>query len=132
MYYHLSYNKDIKELSPNIPRKINPLRENNKIKRICFSDNIDKCLSSINPCFNHNIYVYVPINLNYKYLKKAKIKDVIDAKKNNEFWYLENVSVKCIGIIKVLDEIKSERFHNYKGFFNVFHYKYKWIKKITT
>ena len=45
--YHLSKTKDLTILEPKVPECAVPMFEDTTTKRVCFSDNIEGCLSAL-------------------------------------------------------------------------------------
>lgn len=126
MLFHLSIDKNLTCLSVRVPACCLSDREDTITKRVCFSDNIKGCLSALqqsDPFF----YVYTPINLDEKYLYKPNSKQVPDCERTNETWYLKDVEVEFVGIIKISGIDSFNRYTNSNGrettFFN---YNYKW------
>lgn len=135
MVFHVSHNKKIKLLKKRIPESI-PISKNGlsyskediSIERVCFSLTIDGCLSAICPIENKNLYVYIPIDGKIKFLKPT-IKQVFDSKVTKEVWLLNNVKVKCVGIIHATKLINKVKHKNYVKSFTEFVYEWKWVEK---
>lgn len=128
--YHLSIYKDLKELTPNIPKCAISMYEDTTIRRICFSDWIEGCLSALQD-IPKQYFVYVPLtyeNINKK-IYYPSVKEVRDSKYTHEVWILDKIKVKCIGIIQSFDCDWSKRHNTGNGRTTFFHYPYKWIEK---
>ncbi len=130
MLYHLSESKNLSILEPRIPECAVSMFEDKSTKRICFSDNIEGCLSSLNDT-ESTYYVYVPDEpLNENEIYHPTVKDVIDAKVTGEVWITKQIKVKCIGIIQSQMYDWYKRYNTGLGKRAVFfHYPYKWIEK---
>lgn len=126
MFYHLSQISDLVELEPKIPECAVSMFENTTIKRVCFSDFIGGCLSALQD-LPRKYYVYIPVNEENMY--KPSVDEVRDAKYTHEFWCLNKVKVKCIGIIKSENYTKVEQHNTGRGRTSFFHYPYKWLLK---
>ena len=128
MLYHLSTNKNLSILTPRIPECAISIYENTRIKRVCFSDSIDGCLSALQN-IPTKYYVYVPYNLQNEDIYYPTENDVRDAKHTHEIWYLNEINVKCIGAIKSFNYDYNKKYDTNRGEITVFHYPYKWIEK---
>jgi hypothetical protein len=125
--YFVSPKKDISILYPRIPDS-RELFENDNIKRICFSNNIDKCIiATTQHHLKKKLYIY---NIKYvlrdnKLVKRSlgvsnkniiKNKLVDDAHLTNEIWVCEPVILNIVGEIKLdrrkIITIKSNIFNN--------------------
>lgn len=103
--------------------------EDTVTKRVCFSDWIEGCLSSLQD-IPRKYFVYVPDeNINKNFIYYPSVKDVRDAKYTHEVWILNKIKVKCIGIIQSFDCDWSKRHNTGNGRTTFFHYPYKWIEK---
>ncbi len=129
MLYHLSESAELEKLTPKIPECAVGMYENTSIKRICFSDYIEGCLSALQD-LPKKYYVYVPENDSVNF-HIPTVEEVRDAKYTHEVWILEEIPVKCIGIIESDDYDWSKRHNTRRGRTTFFHYPYKWIKKFT-
>lgn len=126
MLYHLSLQSNLSELIPNVPECAVSIYENTTIKRVCFSDFIEGCLSAMQD-LPHKYYVYTPIqNVN---VYTPSVDEVRDVKINHEYWVLDKVKVKCIGIIQSENYVKFEQHNSGRGRVTFFHYPYTWIEK---
>lgn len=56
------------------------------------------------------------------------IEQVFDSRDTNEIWALQDIPVKCIGIV-VADDFTFIKRENYVKKYNYFQYKWHWIKK---
>lgn len=128
MLYHLSKNGKLKTLTPKVPEGALPEYEDTKTKRVCFSDSIDGCLSSLmNP---GKYYVYIPKeDIREDSIYYPTVDDVRDAKYTHEVWLLSEIEVKCIGIIKSSDIYLKERHNSGKGRVTIRIYQYEWLRK---
>ena len=129
MLYHISTYKNIEVLSKCVPKSIPKGKlktlENVTIERVCFSETIDGCLSAICPSINKNLYVYVPIDSNLKPYKPT-LKQVFDSKVTNEMWVMDDVPVKCVGILQTMD-IRGKVMHkNYIKVDGFMEYIFNW------
>ena len=94
-----------KTLIPRIPR--NFLTDNgfedNKTKRVCFAQSIDKCLLGLSMnCKGKIFYVHTPVGqFNVIHPTKAQVPDVHIT---GETWVCEPVKIECLGKIKVIDD----------------------------
>ena len=73
MIYHLSMVEGLKQLIPKIPECAIEKYEDKQIKRICFSDSIDGCLSSLQQPGLY--YVYIPhpqLYIVHKYMNEPQ------------------------------------------------------------
>lgn len=129
MIYHLSKDKNLKVLTPKIPECAVAINEDVKTKRVCFSDFIEGCLSSLQDLPN-KYYVYVPDqDLKEADLHYPTVDEVRDAKRNHEVWIMKEVKVKCIGIIQTENYDWKTQHNTGRGRVTFFHYPYKWIEK---
>lgn len=126
MLYHLSTQKGLTKLTPKIPECAVPMFENTNIKRVCFSDFIGGCLSALQD-LPRKYYVYTPCSDIIVY--KPSVDEVRDAKYTHEFWSLQPVKIKCIGIIQSENYIKTEQHNTGRGRTTFFHYPYHWVEK---
>ena len=94
-----------KTLIPRIPR--NFLTDNgfedNKTKRVCFAQSIDKCLLGLSMnCKGKIFYVHTPVGqFNVIHPTKAQVPDVHIT---GETWVCEPVKIEGLGKIKVIDD----------------------------
>ena len=102
-YYHVSQsNLNGKILQPSIPNNYFTKNgyEDNKTKRVCFTDSIDNCLRALSQkCTGMELYVHI-LDGNYN-VYKPSIEEVPDSKVTGEVWVTKPCKVKCIGKIKV-------------------------------
>ena len=105
-YYHISQsNLDGKTLQPSIPNNYFTKNgyEDNKIKRVCFTDSIDNCLRALSQkCTGMELYVHI-LDGNYN-VYTPSIDEVPDCKVTGEVWVTKPCKVKCIGKIKVIGD----------------------------
>jgi hypothetical protein len=151
--YHLSKDANLKKLSPRIPKDVmnneNPFEENT-IPRISFSESINGCILGLQlkeSQFEKGIcrfYVYQPAIVenthlvsNYTINNKRLVFDSIITK---EWWGLNSVHVKKIGIIEVQEKpfktieftplrIGDKKFLKPNGKLDTFQYNFKWVKQ---
>lgn len=130
--YHLSNVKGINILKKQIPQKIpgwDWSKEDTSIERVCFSTSIDGCFSAICPIIGEKMYVYSPLNyIPFELLRIPTVEQVFDSKDTNEIWALQNILVKCIGIV-VADDFSVTKKENYIKRYNYFQYKWHWVEK---
>jgi len=105
-YYHVSQsNLDGKTLQPSIPNNYFTKNgyEDNKTKRVCFTNSIDNCLRALSQkCTNMELYVHI-LDGNYN-VYTPSIDEVPDCKVTGEVWVTKPCKVKCIGKIKVIGD----------------------------
>lgn len=98
-------NMDGKTLTPRVPKNFFTENgfEDNKTKRVCFTQSIDNCLLGLSMnCKNKEFYVHVPVGLyTVVYPTKAQVPDV---ELTGEAWICKPVKVECVGKIKVIGE----------------------------
>lgn len=129
--YHLSIDKNLKKLTPRVPECVVSMYEDTVTKRVCFSDWIAGCLSSLQD-IPRKYFVYVPDEeLDSNELYYPCVKDVRDSKYTHEVWVLKEVKVKCIGIIQSFDCDWTKRHNTGNGRTTLFHYPYKWLEKVS-
>lgn len=108
-------NMDGETLIPRVPK--NFLTENgfedNKTKRVCFTQSIDACLMGLSMnCKNKVFYVHVPVG-SFTIVQPTKAQ-VPDVDITGEKWVCEPVKIKCLGKIKVIgDDGKPGRKYTY-------------------
>lgn len=129
MLYHLSTNGNLEVLTPRVPEGVVSMYEDTKTKRICFSDFIEGCLSSLYD-IPRKYYVYIPeCKVDEADIYYPTVDEVRDAKINHEVWITKEIKVKCIGIIQT-DIWDWKKLHNSgRGRVTFFHYPYEWIEK---
>lgn len=124
--FHLSTRRNIKSLSPRIPYTVSS-KENQLIKRVCFSPSINGCISAIWPR-RSKLYVYIPAkDIDIDFIKVPSLKDCYDCKETLELWITNQVPVICIGWIDVsMVEFTIEQSFNYiKHHYAVIKHKWK-------
>jgi hypothetical protein len=151
--FHLSKDANLKKLSPNIPRDVknkeNPF-EDNTIPRISFSESINGCILGLQlkeSQFDKGIcrfYVYQPMVQEHTNLVSNDTINhnrlVFDSKITKEWWGLNTVHVKQIGIIEVIEKpfktieftplrIGDKKFLKPNGKLDTYQYNFKWIEK---
>jgi hypothetical protein len=124
-------NMNGKILTPRIPK--NFLTDNgfedNKTKRVCFTQSIDNCLLSLSiNCKNKMFYVHTPVgNYSVYYPTRAQVPDVDITR---EIWVCEPVELKCLGKILVIDRdgLPGRRYTYGNGLMDeLFGWKWKYI-----
>lgn len=127
--YHLSLDGGLTSLTPNVPECAIPMYEDTFVKRVCFSDYIEGCLSALQD-MPRKYYVYTPSeDINEENLYCPSVSEVRDSKYTHEIWVLKEIKVKCIGIIRSFDYDWERRHNTGKGRTTFFHYPYQWIEK---
>ncbi len=126
MLYHVSDKPNLEILTARIPEIGVEENEDMTIKRVCFSNSISGCLSSIGPCKDMLYYVYIPIDKNIP-IYKPTVYDVRDSEFTGEIWSFQDVEVKLVGIINTKFEIFSE-YETVRGTVRIPNYTYKWIE----
>lgn len=110
--FHVSPNKDIKELTPRISMK-RLYNENIRIPRVSAAPSIDACFRAVGLTLNKNdrpikYYVYqLMIDKNTRIVKPS-VELVPDQKYTNEYWILDPIKVKCLGYITVSLDKKTK------------------------
>ena len=130
--YFISEKQDLKKLEPRIPNNFFTKNgyEDSKTPRVCFSTDIDKCLSALSMnCTNHEYYVYSPAK-DYKVITPTQ-KQVPDVKITDEKWITEPVELICIGkILCTGDDGKDGMPFKYgNNTAELYGWKWKWIEK---
>lgn len=129
MLFHLSSDKALTKLTPRVPECAIPIHEDISIKRICFSNSIDGCLSALEQG-PYKYYVYIIDDIIDEHdMHYPTVDEVRDAKYTHEVWILKEVKVKCIGKIKCSNYDSSRQHNSGRGRVTIFHYPYKWIEK---
>jgi GNAT superfamily N-acetyltransferase len=138
-FYHISEENLIgKTLSPKVPENYMTKKgyEDNKIKRVSFSETIDGALLGISQDIKGKIfYVYEPENYNIKTLSNKEIvskKYVPDAHLSKELWVLEDVKLKKVGKIKVIKAKPNPETYTYGDNIKaqIYYWEYEWIEKL--
>ena len=130
MLFHLSVNYGLEYLTPQIPECAVLAYEDTNTPRICFSDSIEGCLSALQD-IPRIYYVYIiDEHIDDDEIYHPSVKEVADAKINNEVWILREVKVKCIGKIKSNEYDFTSRHNTGIGRrVTFFHYPYHWIER---
>lgn len=120
-------NMDKSIIKPRIPETLYKRFEDYWTPRICFSDSIDGCLSSICPSDSTELYVYQPYKeaLLNSTIWKPTIHMVKDARFNHEYWILNELQLRKVGKIianKVVEKIHK---NSGRGRVTIFKYSYK-------
>lgn len=151
--FHLSKDSNLKKLSPRIPRDVknkdNPF-EDNTIPRISFSESIDGCILGLQLKESqfekgiYRLYVYQPIIHDNTHLVSNNTINhyglVFDSHITKEWWGLNSVHVKKLGIIEIYEKpfktiefkplrIGDKKFLKPNGKLDTYQYNYKWIKQ---
>jgi hypothetical protein len=121
-------NMDGKTLTPRIPKNFFTENgfEDNKTKRVCFAQSIDKCLMGLSMnCKGKEFYVHVPVG-SFKVVHPTKAQ-VPDVHITGEAWICEPVKIECLGKIKVIgDDGKPGRKYTYGNGIEAELYGWKW------
>ena len=108
--FHLSPNNhDGEWFKPRIPYSIitdGENKEDNKVKRVCFSGSISGAFFGISfDGYPQRLYVHIPENIEdivkRKKLCKPTEEQVFDVHYTNEYWVKCKVKMKCIGYIYI-------------------------------
>jgi len=79
--------------------------EDNETKRVCFSDDIGKCLTGLSQNVKGKIFnVYIPDDISKYKIYKPDSNTVPDVDITNEMWILEPVKLKKVGSIKCISD----------------------------
>ena len=118
--YHLSKSNTIKQLTPQIPKKVSSRKnafEDDKIARVSFAPSIKECILGLQLSSDEFtdgetvMYVYTPIDIDKTKLVSNDLivnnKLVFDAKITKECWYLDDVKVKLVGSVTIYDEVEK-------------------------
>lgn len=112
--FHVSPNKNIKELTPRVTNK--PLDDENlRIPRVSAAPDIDSCFRAVG--FQDRVknkpvkyYVY-KLQLTDKHrIVKPSTKLVPDQNETNEYWVLDSVKVECLGYISITFDKDKNRY----------------------
>lgn len=107
---HLSeINHDGQWFKPRVPDSIVTFgsdKEDNKVRRVCFSNSISGAFYAINFTGKwQKLYIHVPENIEdivkRRKLCKPTIEQVFDADYCHEYWIKCKVKLKCIGYIAI-------------------------------
>ena len=108
-----------------------------RVKRICFSDNINGCIYSIFPngAYDIDLYVHIPASEVSKAYETTS-DDIYDSEITHEIWVKEPVTMKCIGKIhirgvykdkvKVLEADKEKTGYGKRKYYEP---KWSWVEK---
>lgn len=89
---------------PRVPGTAAP-GEDEKIKRVCFSNSISGAYRAIKDCCRYNVlYVHVPCDIG-EIVRRGKLfkptsEQVYDVIETGEYWVKCKVRLKCVGVIK--------------------------------
>lgn len=124
LLYHLSTIKGLEILIPKVPETAISGLEDTSIKRVCFSDSIEGCLSALQD-IPRKYYVYSPCEEVVPYY--PRVDEVRDAKYTHEVWVTKNVKVKCLGIIESWGPEGYKNHNSGRGRVAVLKYFYRWL-----
>lgn len=125
--FHLSFDENLTSLRAQIPECAINGYEDTNIKRVCFSNSIDGCLSALQSG-KVTLFIYVPNEaIGENEIYHPSIREVRDAEFTHEIWIKRDVKVKCIGKIEVELSDYHTKYNTELGDVTVFHYPYKWI-----
>ena len=133
LYFLSKTNMDGRTLTPRIPNNYFTTNgfEDNKTSRVCLAKSIDGALMGITVRFKgQKLFVHVPVN-NINTIQPTT-KQVPDCKITTEVWSTEDVTLKCIGEILVIDD-KGLDGHSFKYGNNtseLYDWNWKWIKRM--
>lgn len=108
-----------------------------RVKRICFSDNINGCIYSIFPngAYDIDLYVHIPASEVSKVYETTS-DDIYDSEITHELWVKEPVTMKCIGKIhisgvdkdkvKILEADKDKIGYGKRKYYEP---KWSWVEK---
>ena len=113
--FHISPNKNIKELTPRVTNK--PLDDENiRIPRVSAAPDIDSCFRAVG--FQDrvkdkpvNFYVYKLQLTNQHRIVKPSTDLVPDQEETNEYWVLDPVKVECLGYISITLDKEHNRYN---------------------
>lgn len=134
--YHLSpRNLNNKTLKPKIPNNFMTRNgyEDDKTARVCMAPSIDQALTAISSNLtNHELYVHVPIKSGLK-IKHPSTDEVPDVNVTGEIWVMEDVTLVCIGKIKVVDSIGKGIPYKYgeNNTAELYRWKWKWTESFS-
>ena len=118
-------------LTPRIPKNFFTDNgfEDNKTKRVCFAQSIDKCLLGLSMnCKGKVFYVHFPVgDYSPYYPTKAQVPDV---ELTGEVWVCKPVKIECVGKIKVIssDGLPGRKYTYGNGIeAELFGWKWKYI-----
>lgn len=105
MLYHVSYQKNLKKLTPKVPETTINGQEDNSIPRVCCCHNIGNCLKSINPFRGDVLFVYEIMLEDWTNIMDYRdiIEYVPDAEYTKENWILEEVDVRIVGEVEIIE-----------------------------
>lgn len=117
--YHLSRNELHNEiLKPRVPDNFFTQHgfEENTIKRICFSDSVDRCLMALSQNLKGKVlWVYKPKDLINVVTNKEIVKNnyVPDGQLTKEIWSLEDTQLIAVAKIKIIKPMGELYFFKY-------------------
>lgn len=119
-------------LTPRIPDNFYTLKgyEDNKIKRVCFAERVDKCLSALSRAVEGREFnVYIPESPAWKFWAfRPSAKQVPDVDLTGELWVLRPIKVRLFGRIVVTGYHKISSYVYGDGRIGlVYHWDYEWI-----
>lgn len=100
--FHVSKTPNLTTLTPRIPSHFLTAHylEEYKTPRVSFAPTIEKCLRAVQSRSGDKFYVYTPVSIDRKYLRRVSINEVPDAALTGEYWYLKPVNVRLYGVVK--------------------------------
>ena len=100
--FHVSKKPNLTTLIPVTPNHFLTahLLEEGVTKRVSFAPSIQKCLRAVQSRPGDTYYVYTPVAIDKKYLKRVSVYEVPDARLTGEYWYLKPVNVRLYAVIK--------------------------------
>lgn len=112
MYFHLSKQKDVTLLHPQIPHGAVEINEDVKTRRICLAERITNCLASLQTGnTEYNVYVYTD---DESKIYHPTTKEVSDCEITHEVWVKDIAIVRPIGRIACENEDWCDNgFHHY-------------------
>lgn len=128
IYYHLSTNPELTELTPRVPECAVGINEDITTARICFAPTIEGCLSALQTLDGY-FYVYCITDEDKTIeIYHPASEEVCDQKITGEVWVLKPVKVTCIGKIHSTDlhEAKEVFVKRYGKYESCHFHKYDW------
>ena len=134
MLFHISTDDNLSNLTPKVPDLTLGDYEDHYIKRICCCHHIGNCLKAVNPFRGDMFYVYEIIyNSNVRIMNHHEVVEyVADAEYTKENWILEEVKVRKIGKIEILEGgfYNLRKVNKFGEVFDAIdRVKWKWVEK---
>lgn len=126
IYYHLSKNGYLVELTPKIPNDVIMDYEDEVTPRVSVAPTIEQCLMALPYARYRSFFVY-EINIDGLNVEQPTKHQVPDVVYTEELWILEKVYPKLIGEVVVRDVEKSVSFIHEGESFNVFYYDFDFL-----